>query len=382
MLAAMAWCVTAAAPAQGVTRVMPLGDSITHGYNVPGGYRIALEDRLIAAGLDVDFVGSQANGPRELADRQHEGYPGDRIDELSRRVDPLVAGNRPEVVLLLIGTNDMIGNYRLATAPQRLSSLIDQISAGARGAPILVASLPTLEKTDGDSSSSGDGDRRVRAYNAAIPRVVADQVARGRRVSFVDMYPALDRSDLADRVHPNRTGYNKMAAVWESALRVTLRPAPSVQPVTSPPEAAPAPQTPSPAPPPPAATAPQVAQPPAPAAAAPVRRGVRVAPQSIRMDRRGRVRVRVRCLSANPAPCRGSISLRRAGRRDTRLATGQFTVRAGRASGVSLRLSGERRRSISLQATRVVICTRVRDSSGGLRTQRARATLRLASSRS
>lgn len=66
----------AAAP----VRVMPLGDSITDGYNVPGGYRIELEDLLVSRGQPVDFVGSLSNGPASLADRDHEGHSGWRID--------------------------------------------------------------------------------------------------------------------------------------------------------------------------------------------------------------------------------------------------------------------------------------------------------------
>lgn len=393
MLATMAACAAVAAPSEAATRVMPLGDSITHGYNVPGGYRIALEDRLVAAGLDVDFVGSQANGPSELADRQHEGYPGRQIHEISDRVEPLLARQRPEVVLLLIGTNDMIRDHQLATAPQRLSTLIDRIAAGAPGAPLLVASLPTLLRTDG--GASGDGDRRVRAYNAAIPDVVAAQAARGRRVSFVDMYPALSRSDIPDRVHPDRIGYDKMAAVWESALRATLRPAPPAQPVTpphTPPSAGPVeqPVTSVPAAPTPAsqvAPAPGTAPVPAtttvpgtPAAAGPGSRVVRVARQALRMDPRGRLRVRVRCLSANKAPCRGSMTLERSGRR---LAAGRFSVRAGRASGVRLRLTGGRRRSVGTRAIRVIVRTRIRNSAGdvGVTRTRTRATLRRAPGR-
>ncbi len=42
---------------------MPLGDSITEGTQVPGGYRIGLWQRLAAAGYRNDFVGSQFNGP-------------------------------------------------------------------------------------------------------------------------------------------------------------------------------------------------------------------------------------------------------------------------------------------------------------------------------
>ena len=44
---------------------MPLGDSLTDGYNIPGGYRIELVSRLDADDLDVDFVGSLRNGPEQ-----------------------------------------------------------------------------------------------------------------------------------------------------------------------------------------------------------------------------------------------------------------------------------------------------------------------------
>ena len=56
--------------------VMPLGDSLTDGYNIPGGYRIDLVSRLDADDLDVDFVGSLRNGPSSLRDRDHEGHSG------------------------------------------------------------------------------------------------------------------------------------------------------------------------------------------------------------------------------------------------------------------------------------------------------------------
>ena len=40
---------------------MPLGDSITDGANVPGGYRVDLEDDLLSGGIAFDFVGSLSN---------------------------------------------------------------------------------------------------------------------------------------------------------------------------------------------------------------------------------------------------------------------------------------------------------------------------------
>src|SRR3982751_1366023 len=62
-----------AAESNGGVRVMPLGDSITDGFNVPGGYRITLWQRLAGGGYTVDFVGSGVNGPGPLAHRRPDG---------------------------------------------------------------------------------------------------------------------------------------------------------------------------------------------------------------------------------------------------------------------------------------------------------------------
>ena len=56
--------------AAATTRIMPLGDSITDGWNVAGGYRISLFSRLTQANYGFDFVGSMDNGPQ--ADTDHE----------------------------------------------------------------------------------------------------------------------------------------------------------------------------------------------------------------------------------------------------------------------------------------------------------------------
>lgn len=65
----------AQAESNGGVRVMPLGDSITDGVDVPGGYRIKLWQLMVAGGYTVDFVGSRSNGPAELFDHDHEGHP-------------------------------------------------------------------------------------------------------------------------------------------------------------------------------------------------------------------------------------------------------------------------------------------------------------------
>ena len=62
-------------------------------------------------------------------------------------------------------------------------------------------------------------DAKVRAYNAAIPGIVSSRAAAGKKVHLVDMYSAVTTADLPDGVHPNATGYDKMAAAWFAALR-------------------------------------------------------------------------------------------------------------------------------------------------------------------
>lgn len=198
----------AVAESNGGVRVMPLGDSITDGFNVPGGYRITLWQRLAGGGHTVDFVGSGFNGPATLPDHDHEGHSGWRIDQLDANIVAWLRTHSPRTVLLHIGTNDMNQNHDVANAPARLSALIDKIRATAPAVELFVAQItpetnPTLEA-------------RVRAYNATIPGIVAQ---KGPRTHLVDMHSAITTADLADGVHPNATGYDKMGARWHEALQ-------------------------------------------------------------------------------------------------------------------------------------------------------------------
>src|SRR4051812_44872877 len=84
-----------AAESNGGVRVMPLGDSITEGTQVPGGYRIGLWQRLSGAGYRVDFVGTQFNGPAALGDHDHQGHPGWRIDQIDANVTGWLGTAKP-----------------------------------------------------------------------------------------------------------------------------------------------------------------------------------------------------------------------------------------------------------------------------------------------
>ncbi|WP_173066475.1 ricin-type beta-trefoil lectin domain protein [Phytohabitans houttuyneae] len=198
------------AESNGGVKVMPLGDSITEGTQVPGGYRIGLWQRFVSAGYRVDYVGSQFNGPSSLGDHDHQGHPGWRIDQIDANIAGWLRTQNPRTVLLHIGTNDILQNVNVPGAPGRLSALIDRITAAVPSADVFVATIIPLSNAGQESAA--------RTYNAAIPGIVQSKVNAGKRVHLVDMHAALTTADLIDGIHPTAGGYDKMAATWYSAL--------------------------------------------------------------------------------------------------------------------------------------------------------------------
>ncbi|MET9633526.1 GDSL-type esterase/lipase family protein, partial [Lentzea sp. NPDC006480] len=171
------------------------------GFGTPGGYRVSLWQRHA-----VDFVGSASNGPPGLGDHDHEGHSGFRIDQLDAGIVSWVRRADPRTVLLFAGTNDLNQRHDVAGAPARLGALVDRIHALAPLAEVFVAQLTPVP---GDPAF----EARVRAFNAALPAIV-----RGPRTHLVDMHSGFTAADLDDGLHPNATGYAKMADRWAAAL--------------------------------------------------------------------------------------------------------------------------------------------------------------------
>jgi Ca2+-binding RTX toxin-like protein len=201
-------------------RVMPFGDSITYGVESTsitenGGYRDKLSSLLAADDLALDFVGSLKNGPASFADREHEGLRGKTIDYLNTVDAAKLGAAAPDIVLLMVGTNDLASN----TASQmiaELRALIISITDNRPSATLFVASIPPTHNSSRQP--------KVDAYNDAIPGLVAE-LAATRNVRFVDMRN-LTLADVtappADSgVHPNDGGYAKIAAHWHEALVVS-----------------------------------------------------------------------------------------------------------------------------------------------------------------
>ena len=196
-------------------KIMPLGDSITLGWNyypgtsypAPGGYRTLLWQKLVQQdGKNIDFVGSLSSGPSTLGDKDHEGHSGWRIDQIRANVDIYMASAQPDVVLLAIGTNDILQNYDLPNAPSRLQDLVGRICTDKPSTHIVVSTIPPRPGLDS----------RVNAYNAAVPGIVAASESTGCDTRYFNMNSYLVASDIAtsDNTHPTMAGYDKMAEAW------------------------------------------------------------------------------------------------------------------------------------------------------------------------
>jgi lysophospholipase L1-like esterase len=219
LLATAAGAIVTAAPAHAAAapvKIMPLGASITWGTSSTdgNGYREELRKHLAGdAGIAVDFVGSQQSGT--MADRDNEGHPGLRIDQIAANADAWLSAAQPDVVLLNVGTNDTLQNHDLPNAPARMNDLLNRIVAARPTAAVVFSTLVP--------SGNATNDSRTRTFNAALPAVAAAQVAAGHNVRLVDLNSSLTAADIsADTIHPTDGGYVKLGNLWHAALRPVL----------------------------------------------------------------------------------------------------------------------------------------------------------------
>ncbi|WP_329580844.1 SGNH/GDSL hydrolase family protein [Kitasatospora sp. NBC_01250] len=190
-------------------RVMPLGDSITVGVGSQSqaGYRLPLWQLVTGQSrYTVQFVGSQRDG--SFPSPQHEGHSGWMIDDIRSHVDGWLAAQRPDVVLLHIGINDLDRGADKDHAPDRLQALVEQIFADRPGVTVILQGL--LPTTDGLQT-------QVRRFNRQARTLQSTERELGNRLSWVTP-PALTQDEWNDRLHPNDRGYARMAVAFFGAL--------------------------------------------------------------------------------------------------------------------------------------------------------------------
>lgn len=205
-------------------RILPLGDSITYGLGAAGGYRAPLFQLLTNAGYQVDYVGTQSdNSAPGLPDPAHEGHLSWTIRQLGAIIPDVIDKIAdPDVILLLVGTNDYSQEDDPANATNRLESLIVNLATLRPYAKIIVANLlPREEPFDSEIQST---------FNPALPGLVQRQRDLGREVYFNNLRSAVSLSDFPDQLHPGAAGYRKLATNWLGAITNLFSPEGSSNP--------------------------------------------------------------------------------------------------------------------------------------------------------
>lgn len=240
-------------------KVMCIGDSITDGYGVSGSYRKFIYNGLTSLGHEIDMVGSKTGWSTSYTDEEtgetfsydddNTGYSGYTIQSFGGRTGILetlketdcLAQTQPDIVTLQIGTNDVIDNYELDKAGERLEGLAAYILQNIPdGSVLFVTTIPYLDpnRSDvynwfGNYRHSADWQTQyddatvevnvkaaVEQYNADVKSVVEKLSAQYDSIYFADVNSAITdvKTQLMDGVHPNNTGYKAMGAYWTEKL--------------------------------------------------------------------------------------------------------------------------------------------------------------------
>lgn len=215
--------------------ILPLGDSITRGGGDASSpypsYRYYLWNLLRSGGYDVDFVGSTTD-PGFTAfvfDQDHDGYSGYTTELLANDMDRILARSAPEIVLLGIGTNDVLQQVPMSDRMRNLDRIVAKLRQKNPNVRILLAQIsPTADTFRNTNSGLVEYNERVLAYAKGATTLASPIVV-------VDLYTGWSAAQFtqADGIHPNSEGESLLAERWANALIYTGVIAPAA-PTTAP----------------------------------------------------------------------------------------------------------------------------------------------------
>ncbi|MEM9514942.1 MAG: GDSL-type esterase/lipase family protein, partial [Actinomycetota bacterium] len=202
-------------------RVMAVGDSITAGASsfgpgVSGTYRYHLQRWIETGGSDAEFVGPYDEHPsgeflaQGLWDHDSLAIEGWQTRDVRDAIGPVVAAEQPDVILMMIGVNDLRGNsITPSLATSRVQSAINNARAEQPDVAVLLAEIPP-ENLAGSE---------ITEFNALL-RGLADSTTTAQSpVVTVDLNTGFDiGAQTNDGLHPNDDGDRWLAERWATAL--------------------------------------------------------------------------------------------------------------------------------------------------------------------
>ncbi|KAI4961354.1 hypothetical protein J4E86_000382 [Alternaria arbusti] len=213
--------------AQKTVKVMPFGASI-----VSRCWRANLQTKLRDAGVtNFDFVGGQKSTCSGTnIDQDHEGHPGFQAADIVKnsQLPGWLDKNPPDVVLMLLGTNDvLIGKRPINDIIASYDILIAQMRKKNPNMQIVVSNLLPLDP----ARFNAQAVQGIKDLNAYMATHMPKKSNVKSPVYFVDNFADFDAvKDTDDGEHPNlQTGVQKMANKFFDATRTAIKGAAAVK---------------------------------------------------------------------------------------------------------------------------------------------------------
>lgn len=191
------------APRAAAETLLVLGDSLTAGYGVA-------EEEAWPALVAVRL---RATHPTWTA--VNAGVSGDTTSGALRRLDRLLAGRRPDLVLVALGANDGMRGQ----GPEGTAANLEAIVARCRAAGARVALA-------GQRVPPSLGEEHAGRFAAVYP-ALAEHLHLPLLPFLLDGVAGDPALNLADGIHPNPAGHRRIAAaVWRFLEPLLAPPAP------------------------------------------------------------------------------------------------------------------------------------------------------------
>jgi len=199
--------------------ILGLGDSITQGGETFQCYLFPLCQKLFTAGYSFDFIGPNVSKCR-IGTLNNSGFGGKNAEYLDAHIDNIYQKYPADIVLLHAGHNHFDTENPVSGIIDAQKSIIRKILKINPDATVLVAKVIPSGKLPKYSY--------IPALNKEIAKMVRQM--NSKQVILVDQAKCFDwkKHTIADKVHPNSAGGEKMAEVWFKALKKILKPADQV----------------------------------------------------------------------------------------------------------------------------------------------------------